>query len=434
MNNINELLEFLNNSPTAFHATENISKILEENGFRRLYEEEQYNLEFSKKYYVTRNNSSIIAFKTPESKADLSVQIVSSHSDSPSFKLKENFEIDNGKYMKINTEGYGGMICPTWMDRRLSIAGRVMVKLDGRIKQQLINVDKNLLVIPNVAIHFNRTVNDGMAYNKQVDMIPIAGLTDQKKDVLKDFLADSLNVKSDEILSYDLFLYNRDKAEITGLKDEMITSGRIDNLECAFATLQGFLKGNHDNNLSIYCCFDNEEVGSGTKQGALSTFFDDTLNRIAISLGLSEEEKYRAFAKGFMISADNAHAVHPNHPEKSDQTNAPYMNEGIVIKVNANQKYTSDSYSIAVFKEICNRANVAVQMFANRSDVMGGSTLGNLLMTRISFNTVDIGLSQLGMHSALETCGVKDYFYLKDVITTFFDSHISCAFNEINIE
>ena len=419
------MLDFIRCSPTAFHAVENVKNILRENQFQELSEKDRWKVETGGKYFVTRNDSSIIAFSVGERIDDYCFKIVASHSDSPSFKVKENAEIQvRGKYTQLNTEGYGGMLCATWFDRPLSVAGRVVMKEAERYRTELVCVDRDLLLIPSVAIHMNREANEGYHYNKQVDMLPLFGDGTHETGELKRLIAEELHVEETEICGMDLYLYNRMGASVWGAGKEYISSPRLDDLECAYTSLRGFLQGKDEKAVNVFACFDNEEVGSGTKQGAGSTFLYDTLCRVNRCLGKDEEDFCRAAASGFMVSCDNAHAVHPNHPEKADVNNCVYMNEGIVVKSHAGQKYTSDAMSIAVFKGICEKAGVPVQFFANRSDMAGGSTLGNIVMAQVSMNCVDIGLPQLAMHSAYESAGVKDCADMIRAITCFFDSQI----------
>ena len=388
-----ELVSFIQKSPTAFHAVEQMRSLLKDNGYEELLEGKKWHIEPGHRYFVTRNNSSIIALNLGTQLDNYSFNVAASHSDSPTFKLKENAELEvRGKYTQLNTEGYGGMLCATWFDRPLSIAGRVLVKEGDSYITRLLKIDRDLVLIPNVAIHMNRAVNDGFAYNKQVDLLPLFGGTETKAGDLKALIAKELNVNEEDICGEDLYLYNRMSPSIWGAHEEFISSPQLDDLQCAFTSLQGFLKGSNDQSINVFACFDNEEVGSGTKQGAASTFLYDVLHRINNALGKDDEDYYRALAASFMLSADNAHAVHPNHPEKTDVNNCVYMNEGVVVKSHAGQKYTSDGVSIAVFKGICEKAGVPVQFFANRSDVVGGSTLGNIAMAQVSMNSVDIGL------------------------------------------
>lgn len=413
-----DLLTFLDNSPSSFHAVWNMKQQLMDAGFQELRETERWDLQLGGSYVVTRNDSALIAFVIPEEVPE-GFHIAASHSDSPAFKIKENPEITvEDHYVKLNVEGYGGMILSSWLDRPLSIAGRVIIKEDGNYVSRLINIDRDLLMIPNLAIHMNREINKGYAYNRQKDMLPVFGGIDSKESFFK--LVKEAAGTDSEILGYDLYLYNRQKGTTFGAKDEFIASGRLDDLQCAFASLQGFLKGEKKGFIPVHCVLDNEEVGSGTKQGAASTFLKDTLVRINSALGRDEEDYRVALAKSFMISADNAHAVHPNHPEKTDPSNCPYLNGGVVLKTNADQKYCTEGMSAAIFRDLCKEADVPVQTFVNRSDMAGGSTLGNISSAQVAVNAVDIGLPQLAMHSAYETAGTKDTEYLIRVFQQFF--------------
>jgi aspartyl aminopeptidase len=421
-----ELLSFLQKSPTAFHAVDNLKKELMSNGYEELLEGQNWHIVPGGKYFVMRNYSSIIALNLGKDLDQYNFQVAASHSDYPTFKIKENAEIEvKGKYTQLNTEGYGGMLCATWFDRPLSVAGRVLVKEGNELHTKLINVDRDLLLIPNMAIHMNRAVNDGFAYNKQVDMLPLFGDADTKAEDFKKLIAQEAGVNVADIYGSDLYLYNRTAPSIWGSHEEFISSQHLDDLQCGFTSLKGFLKGYNDKSINVFACFDNEEVGSQSKQGAGSTFLYDTLYRVNLALGKTVEDYYRALASSFMLSADNAHAVHPNHPEKTDVKNCVYMNEGVVVKSHAGQKYTSDAVSIAVLKTLCERAQVPLQFFANRSDEAGGSTLGNIAMAQVSMNAVDIGLPQLAMHSTYETAGIKDTYYMIQLMEQFFNSHIS---------
>ena len=417
-----ELLQFLDHSPNAFYAVANMQKELEDAGFIRLYEGCPWTLSGGHGYYVTRNDSAIIAFRIPEGGYQ-GFQIMASHCDSPVFKIKTNAEIvvDNS-YVKLNVEKYGGMLCAPWLDRPLSVAGRVIVQTEEGIATKLVNVDRDLLIIPNVAIHMNRQVNDGYAFNAQVDMLPLFCEQGEEKNQFMQLIADEAGVQVEDILDTDLFLYDRMKGTTLGLHDEFIASGRLDDLQCAFASLKGFLAAELKQSIAVHCVYDNEEVGSGTKQGAASTFLKDTLQRISRAMGRSEEQYLMSIASSFMVSADNAHAVHPNHAEKADPTNRPYMNRGIVIKYSANQKYTTDGVSGAVMRAICKKAEVPYQTFTNRSDMLGGSTLGNISQAQVALNTVDIGLPQLAMHSPYETAGARDTAYLIEAARVLFSS------------
>lgn len=419
-----ELTTFIKKSPTCFHAVANMKEELLANGYEELLEQDVWNVQAGGKYVVTRNGSSIIGLQVGSDLSNYSFNVAASHSDSPSFKVKEEAElVIKGKYTQLNTEGYGGMLCATWFDRPLSLAGRVLIKEGNRFLTKLVNIDRDLLMIPNVAIHMNRSVNDGYAYNKQVDMLPLFGGADTEKGAYKNIIAAELGVQVEDIYGMDMFLYNRNEPSIWGVNEEFISCPQLDDLQCAFTSLKGFLKGGNEKSINVFACFDNEEVGSGTKQGAGSTFLYDTLHRINDALGMDQESYHRALAGSFMLSADNAHALHPNHPEKTDINNCVYMNEGIVIKSHAGQKYTTDAVSTAIFKGLCESVNVPVQFFANRSDVAGGSTLGNISQAQVSMNCVDIGLAQLAMHSSYETAGIKDTYYMITVMEEFFKTH-----------
>lgn len=420
----NNLLEFIQKCPSVFHVVNNIKEELKLNDFIELQEGKKWNIEYGKKYYVTRNSSSIIAFKVGKDLDDYSFNIIASHCDSPTFKIKDNYNIEvNKKYIQLNTEKYGGMIYSTWFDRPLSVAGRIIEKNNNQYVTKLINIDKDILLIPNVAIHLKKDINSNLKYNEQIDLLPLYGTLENKIDFM-DIVAEYGGVEKHNIISSDLFLYNRMKPSIWGISGDFISSPKLDNLQCVYSTLNGFLNGENSKSINVYSCFDNEEVGSGTKQGAASTFLEDTLKRINDCLGKTNEEYLCSLASSFMISADNAHAVHPNHPEISDPTNRVYMNQGIVIKHNANQKYTTDGISSAIFKEYCNKSDVPYQNYTNRSDVPGGSTLGNIASSKVSIKMVDVGLAQLAMHSSYETAGLKDTYYMIKVVEEFFNSHL----------
>lgn len=415
------LLTFLENSPTSFHAVENMAARLRGEGFEELKEADCWSIEAGGRYFVTRNMSSLIAFRVP-GKDFTGFQIISSHSDSPTFKIKENPEMKvEGHYVKLNVEKYGGMLCAPWFDRPLSIAGRLVVRTADGLQTKLVNVDRDLVMIPNLAIHMNRQVNDGYAYNAQSDMLPLYG-GEAAAGTLMKTIAQSAGVAEEDILGHDLYLYNRMKGSVWGAGEEFFSCGRIDDLQCAFGSLEGFLAGGNAHSVSVHAVLDNEEVGSTTKQGAASTFLLDTLKRLNTALGRTEEQYLTALASSFMVSADNAHGVHPNYTDKADPTNRPYLNGGIVIKFNANQKYTTDAVSAAVFRSVCEKADVPVQTFTNRSDMAGGSTLGNISNTHVALNTVDIGLPELAMHSPYETGGVLDTEYLIRAAKEFFST------------
>lgn len=423
LEHVQELFDFIQQSPSCFHVIENVKKQLTEQGFEELCENKNWQIKEGGKYFVTRNLSSVIAFKVPTKDFE-SFHIVASHSDSPTFKIKDHPEqMVKGKYVQLNTERYGGMIYSTWFDRPLSIAGRALVKTETGVATKLLNIDRDLLVIPNLAVHMDRTVNDGMKYNPQVNLLPLYGDA-ASKDTFNKLVAEACGTAEENIISTDLFLYNRTAPTVWGAHNEYMSCAKLDDLECAFSSLKAFLKGENSQSISVCAIFDNEEVGSSTKQGANSTFMYDILHRINENLGRTEEQYHTAVASSFMLSADNAHALHPNHPAISDPTNPVYLNEGIVIKHNANQKYTTDAVSSAIFQKMCEEKNVPYQHFVNRSDVAGGSTLGNIANTHVSLNTVDIGMAQLAMHSSYETAGVLDLDYMIAGMEAFYNSAV----------
>lgn len=434
-----ELLNFIKKSPTCFHVVANIASILENAGYTLIDEGNTWNLVSGGKYFVIRGGSSIIAFRLPKI-TDISrfgsYQIVAAHSDSPCFKIKENPEIiSDNRYVSLNVEKYGGMIMSSWMDRPLSVAGRVVVTRENEIARCLIDVDRDLLAIPNLAIHFNREINEGYKFNPQKDMIPLFGDIDSKdtfdkmikEEVSAELSDDSLLEEREQlsVLSLDLFLYNRQEGTIWGKDNEYFSAPRIDDIQCAYSAVASFVESENENNVTVCAVFNNEEVGSTTKQGADSTFLSDVLERISINCNKTRDEYLQALSSSFMISADNAHGVHPNHTDKSDPTNRPYMNGGIVIKYNANQKYSTDAVSAAIMKKVCLDSGVPYQTYVNRSDMAGGSTLGNISNSHISVNTVDIGLAQLAMHSAYETGGVKDTAYMIRALRHFYNEPFS---------
>lgn len=421
MNHTQQLLNFIEKCPSPYHRAETLSKILDENGFTRIYEQDNRALLPGGKYYVLRNYSSVIAFKIP--KDVKAFNIIAAHLDSPTFKIKENPQLKQGPYISLNTERYGGMIYSTWPDRPLSVAGRIMVKEGNSVKQKLVNIDRDLLIIPNLAIHMDRTANDGKKMNPQTDLLPLYALESETVDFYSQ-IARAAGVEKDDILSDDLFLYNRQKGTLLGADSEFVASPKLDDLQCVFAALQGFLSAKEEKSVPVLAIFDNEEVGSETKQGARSTFLSDVLYRITKSAGGHRDDMIRFLSNSFMISADNAHAVHPNNISVADPTNRPAINGGIVIKYNANQRYTTDGVSAALFKMILDKAGVKYQTFHNRSDILGGGTLGNISNTRVALNTVDIGLPQLAMHSAYETAGVKDTEDFILASNTFYECEI----------
>ena len=416
------LFEFIEKSPSQFHVVANERQSFLDAGFVELSEAKEWKLELGKNYFVTRNGSSILAFRMPKKSVN-SYMIMASHSDSPSFRIKEQPEMKEGHYVKLNTEKYGGMLMAPWFDRPLSIAGRVIVRTKAGLETRLINFDRDLCMLPSLAIHMNREANDGYKYNAQKDLLPLVSMDENFN--LKKLVAAELSVKEDDIIGSDLFLYNREPGKVWGADDEFISVRRLDDLQCSYSSMMGLLSAkNSETAVQVHVTFDNEEVGSGTNQGADSTFLYDAMVRINEAMGGSNSSLLTAIANSFMVSADNAHALHPNYPEKSDPTNKVYMNEGVVVKFNANQKYMTDGLAFGIFTEICKKAKVPYQTFVNRSDVAGGSTLGNISNAHVSINGVDIGLAQLAMHSPYETAGVKDTEYLLKISAKFYETVI----------
>ena len=417
------LVDFIYESPTAFHAIETSEELLKVNGFKKLEATEKWNIEKGGKYYTTKNSSAIVAFtvNTDDLTKD-GFRMIGSHSDSPSFRVKPNPEMEVEKtYLKLNTECYGGPILNTWLDRPLAIAGRVILKGDNILKpvETLVNINRPVCIIPNLAIHMNRSINEGVALNKQKDMLPFVGLlneTLEKDNFLLNTVANELGRKSEEILDFDLFLYEYEKGNLIGVNEELISSGRLDNLAMAHASLHALINAEAKSGVNVAVVFDNEEVGSSTKQGADSNMLINILERISLCLGQDREDFLRSLYSSFMISADLAHAVHPNVTEKHDPTNRPVMGRGPVIKINANQAYTSDSYSISIYKTICKEAGVNYQEFVNRSDERGGSTIGPISSTHIDIPSVDVGSPILAMHSIRELGCVEDHM---DIYKTF---------------
>ncbi len=424
-----ELLDFINESPTNFHAILNIKKHLTDQGFKQLFSGESWNIEVGGKYFVTKNHSSLFAFVPGAGNiAETGFKLICAHSDSPTFRIKPHAEMPvAGKYLKLNTEVYGGPILYTWFDRPLSMAGRVMLKSDNPLKPatQFVNFKRPLLVIPHLAIHFNRTVNEqGNPLSKQKDMLPVLSMINEhfeKDNFLLNLIAEEMRVNPEDILDFDLTLYNFEKGCLTGLHEEFISCGKLDDLAMAHAGLKALLDSRECAKTKILAIFDNEEVGSGTKQGAGSPMLRTVIERIVYTLGGKAEDLYRAIHNSFMISADMAHALHPNYVEKHDPTNHPIMNEGPVIKINANQKYVTDGDSAAVFETLCRMAEVPYQTFVNHSDMAGGSTLGNILLSQLEMRGVDIGNPMWGMHSVRETAGTADHMYIIKVFTTFYN-------------
>lgn len=420
---INKFLDFIKDTPTAFHAQDKFKKILDEYGFKELLECEAWCLTPGGKYYVGRNMSSIVAFVMPTDGAH-SFNITAAHLDSPTFKLKPNFTINKSRYIKFNTEVYGGPIYNTWMDRPLGIAGRVIVDSDCGITAKLINICEPVVCIPNLPIHYNRNVNKGVELNPQVDMIPIFADKNYKDASLTKMIAERLGVYEGDILSMDLYLTVLDRGCLVGANKEFVMAPQIDNLECSFGCINALVNSSNSKSINVCALFDNEEIGSGTLQGAAGTMLSDVLERISIALGKSKESHLQMLANSFIVSADNAQGVHPNHMGKYDETNPCYLNEGIVIKNAARGSYSTDAMSSAYFQKICKNANVKYQLNTNRSDVAGGSTLGVVSIRQVSIPSVDIGLAELAMHSAYETAGSLDLEYLIKALEEFYNNSL----------
>ena len=412
-----ELLSFIHRSPSIYHVIENLRAGLLEQGYEELSEGERWQLSPGKGYFVRRNGSALLAFRLPAG-TPRGFMMAAAHADSPTFKLKENAEKDSAGCVQLSTETYGGGNWGTWFDRPLSVAGRLLVREEGGIVTRLVNIERDLLVIPSVAIHMMRNLNDGWKILPHVDTLPLYGSEGGKS--FNELLAETAGVRPEDILGRDLFLYARQKGAVLGAEEEFLLSPRLDDLECVWALMRGFLAASSSEDIPVCCIFDNEEVGSQTRQGAASTFLRDSLRRIAAALGCGDEGYLRLLSQSCLVSADNAQCRHPNHPEFADSLNFPLMNRGIVLKYNANQRYTTDGVSAALFRSLCAEAGVPVQLYANRSDLPGGSTLGSIANTHVPVPTADIGLAQLAMHSCCETAGVKDLGYLVDAMTLFF--------------
>ena len=410
---IRDLCDFLNRSHSVYHAAAAVGAQLEEAGYTRLWERDAWELVPGGKYYVVRGGTAVIAFRIPEG-APKGFLMSASHSDRPGFRVKENYEVC-GAYTKMAVERYGGMIMSTWLDRPLSIAGRVTVETEEGVECKLVDIDRDLLLIPNVAIHMNRQVNDGYKWNPAVDLLPLMGGKEAKGKL--DAMLEA--AAGGKILGHDLYLYVRQKASVWGVEEEYISSAALDDLECAWGCTQGFLKAGNSESISVLCVFDAEEVGSGSVQGAASTMLPDVLKRICKALDLDQEQ---LLAQSFMVSADNAHAVHPNHPEFADPTNAPTMGGGIVVKFNSSLSYCTDGVSAALFRKVCSKAGVKTQTYYNRADLPGGSTLGRISLGKVSVPTIDIGLPQLAMHSCYETAATADAIALEEAMAAYYGS------------
>ena len=413
---VNELLNFIESSVSVYHNIHLIKAILKNFNYIELEENKEWNLEANKSYFVVRGGASIIAFKVPSTQEGF--MIVASHNDSPSFKVKPSGELNAGSYKKLNTEPYGGMLISTWFDRPLGIAGRVFVKTKEGVDTRLVNLSGHNVVIPSLAAHLK---GNNLELNLQNDLLPVVGLTNESNSFMNQLKKVSIFSEDEEILSHDLFLYNKEKGCVAGFDNELIISPKLDDLECVFASLEAFLEAKPESNIAVCAIFDNEEVGSGSNHGAASTFLTDVLERICINLNLN---KYVMYQNSMLVSADNAHAVHPAHPEKSDPTNNVHLNKGIVIKYHSSLSYTTDGISAGIFKAICDKAEVSYQDYTNRSDLRGGSTLGRIQLEKLSIKALDIGLAQLAMHSSNEVAGSKDLNDMVKALKEFYQSKI----------
>ena len=421
------LINFIDRSPSQFHATKNVEEILIKEGFKKLNFQDKWELEKEGKYYTIKNNSAIIGFVIGKGEIEENgFKLIGAHTDSPGFRIKPNPEMTvEGKYLKLNTEVYGGPILNTWFDRPLSMAGRVSVKTENPLKPKelLVDMEKPIMIIPNLAIHMNKGVNDGLKINPQTETLPLlATINDkfEKDNFLLKLIAENLDINIEDILDFELYLYEVEKGSLVGLNEEFISIGKLDDLAMVHAGLYGLIDSSVGNATNVLVCFDNEEVGSSTKQGAASPMLRTILERIGVAMGKDREDYYRALSNSFLISADQAHGLHPNYTDKQDPTSRPVVNGGPAIKIAANQSYTTDSSSSAVFQGICKSINVPVQKFANRSDARGGSTIGPISSTQLDIQSVDIGNPILAMHSVRELGGVLDHYYTYESFKEFY--------------
>ncbi len=422
-----KLLGFIDASPVNFLAVRNVCNTLLDNGFVQLHADEALK-DLPDKFFITKNNSAVFAFHLGrQSMADAGFRIIAAHSDSPTFRIKPNAEmVGEGGLLRLNTEAYGGAILNTWFDRPLSLAGRVILRSADALNPQtrLLNIKRPLLVIPNLAIHFNRQVNDGVKLSKQKDMLPILGYVNDRLEadgLLVRLIANELQIEKEQIIDFDLYLYDTTPACLVGLNNEFISSGRLDDLSMVHAGMEAMIaESAKPAATKVLAIFDNEETGSGTKQGAGSNFLMSLIQRIVLAQGGSLDDYYRSVEKAFMVSADNAHGFHPNYAEKYDPTNHALLGGGPVIKINAAQKYATDAMSAAVFQQICERAGVPCQRFVNSSDIAGGSTLGNILTSSIAINGVDMGNPVLAMHSVRELASAADHENCIKAFTEFY--------------
>lgn len=422
-----EVIEFIDESPSTYHVVKNCSDILDENGFERIMPREKWKIKKGGKYFLKKSSSTIIAFTVGE---DFDVKngfkIFGAHTDSPCFRIKPNPEIVTENVVRLNTEVYGGPILSTWFDRPLSIAGRVIVKGENSFfpRTVKIKIDEPLLTIPNLAIHQNREVNNGVKIDKQNDVLPVISLINknfEREGYLERVILEKTGIKKEDIIDFDLYLYATEKGCLLGANEEFMSSPKIDNLASVYTGLIGLLEAEENQDrINIFVAFDNEEIGSATKQGADSNYLLNTLERISLALGLSRGDFLQMLESSYILSADAAHAAHPAHLGKTDPTNRGKINEGISIKISAKQKYTSDGYSIAVIKQLIEGTEIQIQPFVNESNELGGSTIGPISSTHLDIDGVDLGVPMLAMHSVRELCGIFDVFYLKELAKEFF--------------
>lgn len=426
----NEMISFINESPVACIVIDNIKNILLEKGYKEVFENQKHTFKAGEKVFIIRNDTTMLAFNIGKNidENNVNFHVVATHADSPCFKIKPEADVSTDSYHKLNVAPYGGMIASTWMDRPLAVAGRIVLNKEDRIESTLVNYKDLTVIIPNLCIHFNRNINNESEFNMNTDMVPLLSCNENVS--FKEMLAKRLDVEPDQIMNYDLYCYNKQGGVLWGEKNEFVSSCRLDDLQCVYTSMRAFVESDNDTSINVMYIADNEEVGSHSHQGADSDFLRNTLKRVCLDLNADYEI---AVANSFLVSADNAHAVHPNKPEMTDKVNKTYMNKGIVIKFNSTKTYTSDGISSAIFQKICSNAHVPYQFFANRSDLKGGSTLGNILLSQVSLLAVDVGLPEIAMHSAFETAGTRDIKYAIDAFKEFYSSNIVLNNNTYNI-
>ena len=418
-----KLFNFLNQAYSPYHNVNYFKNELLRDGFKELKEDEPFSLEKGGQYFVIRNLTSLLAFKVGKNiEENTHFQMVASHSDSPVFKIKEHVFTECGGFQKLIVEPYGGMIHSCWLDKPLGIGGRIIIQKGNSLVSKLVNLDNINVIIPNLAIHMNREINNGYKYNPQSDLSPIIGEA-CGENLLEKKLNESL-LEGEKLISYDLYLYNKEEATFLGFNNELIGAPKLDDLMCAFTTFEGFLEASNDNIISLYALFDNEEVGSTSINGANSNFLDSVTKRIYLSFFNDSDKYFASLASSSLLSADNAHAIHPNRPDVSENNSPVEMNKGVVVKHNANMHYCSDALSTALVKKLAEDNKLNIQEYFNRSDIRGGSTLGNISISHVSILSVDIGLAQLAMHSNYETIGAKDYLDMVKLVSSYMKQDI----------